>query len=117
MKLGSSSLRDLARITDAESQRASSWDRSGGNDDRLHIPAGATATLMEHDGPGCVTHIWTTISDRDPFHLRKLVLRMYWDGSTTPNVEVPVGDFFGLGHAQRAYFVSLPLQFFFDRRA
>ena len=112
MKLGSSSLRDLARITDAESQRASSWDRSGGNDDRLHIPAGATATLMEHDGPGCVTHIWTTISSRDPFHLRKLVLRMYWDGSTTPNVEVPVGDFFGLGHAQRAYFVSLPLQFF-----
>jgi hypothetical protein len=112
MKLGSSSLRDLARITTAESRRASSWDRSGGNDDRLHIAPGETATLMEQDGPGCVTHIWTTISSRDPMHLRKLVLRMYWDGSAQPNVEAPVGDFFGLGHAQRAYFVSLPLQFF-----
>ncbi len=112
MKMGSSSLRDLARITDAESRRASSWDRSGGNDDRLHISPGQTATLMEHDGAGCVTHIWTTISCRDPFHLRKLVLRMYWDGSASPSVEAPVGDFFGLGHAQRAYFVSLPLQFF-----
>ncbi len=39
---------------------------------------------MEHEGAGCVTHIWTTISSRDPFHLRKLVLRMYWDGSNSP---------------------------------
>jgi len=59
-----------------------------------------------------VTHIWTTISCRDPFHLRKLVLRMWWDGETEPSVEAPVGDFFGLGHAQHTYFVSLPLQMF-----
>ena len=25
------------------------------------------------------------------------VLRMYWDGEATPSVEVPVGDFFGVG--------------------
>ena len=77
----------------------------------LHIAPGATATLMEYDGAGCITHIWTTIACKDPFHFRKLVLRMYWDGSETPCVEAPVGDFFGLGHSQRAYFSSLPLQF------
>src|SRR5438046_1458166 len=30
-------------------------------------------------------------------HLKKLVLRIYWDDETTPSVETPLGDFFGLG--------------------
>jgi len=30
--------------------------------------------------------------------LRDIVLRIYWENSPTPSVEVPLGDFFGLGH-------------------
>jgi hypothetical protein len=112
VNLGSSSLRNLAELRDAESHRVSSFDRTGGNDDRLHVAPGTTATLAEISGAGCVTHIWTTIACRDPFHLRKIVLRIYWDGEAEPSVEVPVGDFFGLGHAQTTYFSSLPLQMF-----
>jgi hypothetical protein len=39
-----------------------------------------------------------------------VVLRAYWDGETTPSVEVPIGDFFGMGHAMSRNFVSAPLQ-------
>ena len=33
----------------------------------------------------------------EPYHLKRIVLRMYWDGEETPSVETPIGDFFGLG--------------------
>jgi len=32
--------------------------------------------------------------DVEEFALRKIVLRMYWDGQAEPSVEVPCGDFF-----------------------
>jgi hypothetical protein len=35
---------------------------------------------------------------------------MYWDGEEEPSVHVPVGDFFGVGHARSKNFVSAPLQ-------
>src|SRR3989442_10632122 len=30
------------------------------------------------------------------YHLKKLMLRIYWDNKTAPSVEAPLGDFFGL---------------------
>ncbi len=84
--------------------RESSYDRTGGNADARPIEPGGTLTLAELKGPGCITHLWFTISAEDQYYLRSLVLRMWWDGETGPSVEVPVGDFFGLGHARlRAY--------------
>src|SRR5947208_13029340 len=44
-----------------------------------------------------LTRFWFTFYDDEPYHLKKLVLRMYWDGEATPSVETPLGDFFGLG--------------------
>ena len=38
------------------------------------------------------------------------MLRAYWDGEAAPSIEVPVGDFFGVGHAQTRNFSALPLQ-------
>ena len=87
----------LARLRDYRARRSSSYDRSGGNADSIPIDPGATATLLETTGAGVVTHIWFTINSHEDFHLKKLVLRAYWDGETEPSVEVPVGDFFGLG--------------------
>jgi len=108
-----SSLRELSRLRDAESHRASSWDRTGGNTDCLHLEPGQTATLMDYQGAGCITHFWSAVTSEDPLFLRKVVLRMWWDDESTPSVEAPVGDFFGLGHARVTYFNSLPLQMFY----
>ncbi len=76
---------------------ASSQDRSGGNHDWVTVAPGATETVLDADGPGMVSHVWFTISDGEPYHLKKIVLRMYWDGETSPSVEAPIGDFYGLG--------------------
>ena len=50
-----------------------------------------------------------TFFPREPALHRQLVLRMYWDGEPTPSVEVPVGDFFGVGFGERRDYASLPL--------
>lgn len=64
------------------------------------IKNGQTVTLMDYQGCGIIRHIWLTLSPRSPQHLRNLILRMYWDGSTVPSVEVPLGDFFGTAHGR-----------------
>jgi hypothetical protein len=78
-------------------ERTSSADPQGANQDFRPLPAGATATLLDADGPGAVTHIWIALADREPMALKLVVLRMYWDDEVAPSVEVPLGDFFGLG--------------------
>lgn len=114
-----SSLRDLARLRDNRRRRASSWDRSGGNDDRRTIGPGRTTTLADITGAGCINHIWVTVANehmtanpwmREPDYLRKLVLRAYWDGEADASIEVPLGDFFGVGHGTTRNFTSAPLQ-------
>ena len=103
-------LANLPRLTGTASARASSWDRTGGNDDRLTIRPGATAVLADVDRPGVVRHVWMTIACREEHYLRKIVLRAFWDGEEQPSIEAPIGDFFGIGHARMRNFVSLPLQ-------
>lgn len=87
---------DLPRFRSYRTHRSSSADPSGGNADYRSIEPGATANLLGVQGPGMVTHIWFTINSREEYHLKKLVLRAYWDGEEYPSVEVPLGDFFGL---------------------
>ena len=48
------------------------------------------------------------IASDDPNHLKAIVLRMYWDGESTPSVEAPVGDFFGLGLEDYYLYQSTP---------
>lgn len=77
--------------------RASSADPTGANADARTVAPGATYTVLDTDGPGMISHIWFTISDGEAYHLKRIVLRIYWDGEATPSVETPIGDFFGLG--------------------
>lgn len=77
--------------------RASSADPKGANDDFRHVAPGATETVLNIDGPGEISHIWFTIADNEPYHLKRIVLRIYWDDEQNPSVEAPIGDFFGLG--------------------
>ena len=88
---------DLTHRQTYTSHRASSSDPTGGNADARRVEPGATLTLLDTDGPGAVSHLWFTISSREHYHLKRIVLRIYWDGEATPSVEAPIGDFFGLG--------------------
>jgi hypothetical protein len=61
--------------------------------------------LARLDGPGCIRYL--TVVPRHPRLLdmanRKLILRIYFDGSDVPQVEAPLGDFFGVMHGQPYY--------------
>ncbi len=102
-------LSNLTRPQDYVLKRAGSWDRTGANDDSRRIAPGETLTVLEDSGPGVVTHVWFTIASGEKDHLKKLVLRMYWDSEPTPSVEAPIGDFFGLGLGEYFTYQSLPL--------
>jgi hypothetical protein len=102
----------LARLKTYTQERLSSFDRSGRNDDGGHanmIKPGETRDIGNIQGPGIITHMWFTIATPEQYHLKKIVLRMYWDGEQLPAVESPIGDFFGLGTGEYFMYESGPL--------
>ncbi|HOA73357.1 MAG TPA: DUF2961 domain-containing protein [Phycisphaerae bacterium] len=103
------SLEHLMRFQDYTAHRATSSDPSGGNLDMRRVDAGRTLTLAELDGPGVITHIWFTLLHPSRGALRQMVFRVYFDDMPEPCVEAPLGDFFGLGHAQTYAYASEPL--------
>jgi hypothetical protein len=107
-----SALLDLTRIQDGvRSKRISSYDRSGGNNDRFeNISDGERRTIFDVKGAGMINHIWITIAPPPPRLSRNdIILRMYWDGEQHPSVEAPIGPFFGQGWDESYNFSSLPL--------
>ncbi len=101
--------RPVWQSRDYSSQRISSYDISGANDDgnwSEKIQPCETRTIGEIVGPGIITHMWFTIATREPYHLKKIILRMYWDDEADPSVETPIGDFFGLGLGKYFMFES-----------
>ena len=77
--------------------QASSAESMGANIDFRTVNPGETLTVLDAEGPGAISHIWFTLGSPEPYHLKRIVLRMYWDGEENPSVETPIGDFFGLG--------------------
>ncbi|GIX06050.1 MAG: hypothetical protein KatS3mg115_0453 [Candidatus Poribacteria bacterium] len=90
----------LSKRREGRTKRVSSWDRSGRNGDAWRVEGGEEKVLADLDGAGVIRHIWFTVAAEDPLYLRQTVLRMWWDGQEHPSVEVPLGDFFGVGHAK-----------------
>ncbi|MGA7306223.1 MAG: glycoside hydrolase family 172 protein [Rhodothermales bacterium] len=72
----------------------------------IAIEAGETAVLMDHEGPGCIRHIWMTLDSK--CH-RDVVLRVYWDGSDRPSIETPIGDFFCNSWNTRQKIAAIPI--------
>ncbi len=93
---GALQLPEYALAQNYRSLKQSSYDRTGGNADRWPIAPGETKEVFNANGPGVISHIWFTIAAPSTYHLKEIVLRIYWDGNSKPSVEVPVGDFFGL---------------------
>jgi hypothetical protein len=69
----------------------------------IRIQPGEIFTLAEIEGPGAIQHIWMTPTGNWRFS----IIRIYWDDEETPSVEVPVGDFFGMGWCEYAHLNSL----------
>ncbi|RYY54458.1 MAG: DUF2961 domain-containing protein [Chitinophagaceae bacterium] len=69
----------------------------------IEVGPGKTFTIAEIDGSGAIQHIWMTPTG----NWRYSILRFYWDDETTPSVEVPVGDFFGMAYNTYAPLNSL----------
>ena len=93
-------LDSVTRQLDFKAQRSSSANEDlAKNGDARPIPSGQALVLADLEGPGVITHIWCTIGTEDLFHGRTHVLRVYYDGAELPSVQVPLGDFFGMGHA------------------
>ncbi len=107
---------ELSKSPDYQTHRVSSYDRSGGNEDWITLQPGETKTLAEIEGPGAITHIWNTVM-AERYSSRMLILRIYWDGSDIPSVEVPLGDFFGVGHGLNRAFASMPVAVSSEGRA
>ena len=62
------------------------------------LRSGETTTLMDVEGAGVIQHIWMTTQREWRGSGRGCVLRFYWDGEESPSVEVPLTDFFAVGH-------------------
>ena len=109
------SLFSLSQPHDYTQKRVSSYDRTGANADFRVVDPGATLNLLDAPGPGVITHIWITIASPEDLHLKKLVLRIAWDDESTPSVEAPIGDFFGLGLGEYFLYQSTPLMVASDK--
>lgn len=93
------SLSSLAELKDYRARRVSSNNPDpASNDDSLRPTPGETVTLANLRGPGVVTHMWVTVAASEYGWPRLLRLRVYYDGSATPSVDAPLGDFFAVGH-------------------
>ena len=95
-------------------KRVSSFDRTGGNDDRIYIQSGERRTIFDVHSSGMIEHIWFTqmnLGDTiEENAFRKVYIEIFWDDNEYPSVQVPLGDFFGMGHGICHNFVSEPLQ-------
>jgi hypothetical protein len=88
-------------------------DPAGKRDGEVHtnntvqLAAGATARVAQLEGPRAITGLWvkTKFANRvdEMAGLRKLALRITWDGQAKPAVWCPLGDFFGTAPGVNPY--------------
>ncbi|MDP9440374.1 MAG: DUF2961 domain-containing protein [Actinomycetota bacterium] len=112
LAFGYGALGSLPKLRTARMRRASSYDRSGGNADYVLVQPGETKRFVGLPGAGVIRHLWFGGGADEADYHRKVLLRMRWDGEESPSVEVPLGDFFGIGHAATGSFFSLPLSMY-----
>lgn len=85
----------------------------------IDIKPGERGVLAEYNHPGIITRLWMTCAGwfwehwdvrkekyPDQQILKKLILRIYWDGNSFPSVEAPLGDFFGIGFCEYKHYLS-----------
>lgn len=109
-------LTDICNLRSGRSRQFTTFDTIT-KDKIVHILPGEKRTIIESNQPGIITRIWMTFAgwfwkhwdpgdEIDPSILKKLIIRIYWDGNDKPSVEAPAGDFFGIGHCEYRHFMS-----------
>ena len=73
------------------------------------ILPGTKITYAQLDGPGCIRHLWVTPTRWFDGN-RQTVIRIFFDDAKTPNVEAPVGDFFGVMLGREYYDINNAFQ-------
>jgi hypothetical protein len=83
----------LPRLERWHTAMASTWDRSGGNDDDVDFKGlkGDTNVLLDVDGPGCVHRLFTGLRGKQLDGTR---LQIYLDRQPTPLADMPANEFF-----------------------
>lgn len=116
-------LDDLAKPHEGRSMRSTSTavdengDYAHSNNDNSRVAAGETKVVLDAEGPGVITHMWFTFLGPEPHAWAKdgsanhqeLLLRIYYDGSDSPGVEAPLGDFFANSFGRRSEVISVPV--------
>jgi len=78
------------------------------NESTLTVPVGVNKELIRMNGSKAIRELCIKVHTSNPeVILRQILLRIYFDGSSIPQVESPVGDFFGAAPGVNP-FVSLP---------
>jgi len=114
----------LLHLRDGRSRRTTSTAKlpdgrpdPNSNADNFRVKPGETHVLADLKGPGVITHMWMTFLGPEPqawakdgaANHQEMLLRMFWDDSTEPDVEAPVGDFFASQFGKRMSVNSLPV--------
>lgn len=92
-----------AATTGTGAQHAKDLGRGWKISPSIVIEPGECRVIADVEGPGAIQHIWMTPTGRWRFS----ILRVYWDDSTIPSVECPLGDFFASGWNVFAQLTSL----------
>lgn len=77
-----------------------------GNPALKDLKKGERAVLLDKKGPGMIRHIWCTVKPNRSADIRNIIVRMYWENSKIPSVEVPLSDFFGIAHGAKVMMSS-----------
>lgn len=70
------------------------------------IKSGEKQILLNLQSSGIIQRIWCTLDERSPEILRAIRIQFFWENSDEPAVDVPLGDFFGVGLGKMASFES-----------
>ncbi len=97
-------LETLTHPIDGTFGRVTSADKTG---DPV-LEAGGSLTIANIAGPGVIDRLHIAIEGSDTFW-RDIVVRISWDGGTTPAVEAPIGDLFAVGPGARQTLQSVPM--------
>ena len=104
-------LKDFKAYRSSSNSRYPDW-----NDDSAHLYPGETLTIADLEGPGIVTHIWTT-SSGSQYGWPRLCVSARITTEATSRRSTPLGDFFAVGHGLERGVKSLMIRDGSDGRA
>ena len=76
--------------------------------DDATIGPGESLVLASLEGPAIIDRLWIAVEGGATWW-RDLVVRITWEGGSSPSVEAPIGDFFGVGPGARQNLQSQPI--------